>query len=81
MDKDPNPESAAWFLVEAHFLMSGPVNSKNNLLWGSFLSQHFIALSVQWVAILKNKSIEPFWFEAEKRCVITVNSELYLKVL
>ena len=58
-----------WFSEEAHFLLSGNVNSKSIVFWGTILSEHCLQrplLSVKctaWVAISKHGIIGPFWFE------------------
>ena len=33
-------KSIHWFLDEAHFLLSGHMNSKNNIFWGSTPPEH-----------------------------------------
>jgi len=35
IDAVPDFFDNVWFSDEAHFLLSGHVNSKNNILWGS----------------------------------------------
>ena len=42
-----------WFLDEAHFLLSGHVNSKNSIYWGSTRPEDCLqqALCTAWVAI------------------------------
>jgi len=54
-------EFPVWFLDKAHFLLSGHVNSKNNIFWGSTPSEHclqkLVLQSVKctaWVAIAKH---------------------------
>ena len=58
-----------WFSDKAHFLLSGQVNSKNNIFWGSAPPEHGLQWPLHsvkctaWVAISKHGTIGPFWFE------------------
>jgi len=52
-------KSIHWFLDEAHFLLSGHMNSKNNIFWGSTPPEHCLQRPLHsvkctaWVAISK----------------------------
>ncbi|GFN94309.1 transposable element tc3 transposase [Plakobranchus ocellatus] len=76
-----------WFSDEAHFLLSGHVNSKNNVFWGSkvpdlVLQRLFHSVKcTAWVAISKHGIIGPFWFEDDDGRSQTINKERYMAVL
>ena len=76
-----------WFTDECHFHLSGYVNSKNQVFWGSekpdFCLQrpiHSIKCTA-WMAISKHGLIGPFWFEDADGKALTVNKDRYLQVL
>ena len=77
-----------WFSDEAHFLLSGCVNSKNNVYWGNakpdFCMQrplHSVKCTA-WVALSKHGIIGPFWFEdTDTERALTVNTERYIDTL
>ena len=74
-------------LQAAHFLLSGHVNSKNNIFWGTAPPEDVLQRPLHstkctaWVAISKHGIIGPFWFEDENGQSVTVNTERYLVVL
>ena len=76
-----------WFSDEAHFLLSGNVNSKNNIFGGSTRPEHCLQRSLHsvkctaWVAIAKHGIIGPFWFEDDNERSVTINTERYVQVL
>ena len=76
-----------WFSDEAHFLLSGHVNSKNNIHWGSsppdkVLTRPLHSAKVTvWAAISRHGIIGPFFFEDEDGSTTTVSTETYLTVL
>ena len=76
-----------WFSDEAHFLLSGHVNSKNNIFWGSALPEHCLqrplhsTLCTAWVALSKHGVIGPYWFEDDDEHAMTVSTERYLQIL
>ena len=69
-----------WFSDEAHFLLSGHVNSKNNIFWGSTLPEHCLQRPLHsvkctaWVAISKHGIIGTFWFEEDNERSLTIKS-------
>ena len=71
----------------AHFLLSGHVNSKNDIFWGSTPPEHCLQRSLHsvkctaWVAISKHGIIGPFWFEDANERSVTINTEWYVQVL
>ena len=82
IDEDPNFLNNLWFSDEAHFLLSGHVNSKNNVFWGTTPPQdclrrplHSIKCSV-WVAISTHGIIGPFWFEDENERAVSEHRAL-----
>lgn len=87
IDEDPNFLDNVWFSDEAHFLLSGHVNSKNNIFWGSTPPEHCLQRPLHstkctaWVALSKHGIIGPYWFEDDNDNALTVNTERYLQVL
>ena len=75
------------FSDEAHFLLSGHVNSKNNIFWGSTPPEHCLQRPLHsvkctaWVAISKHGIIGPFWFEDDNERSMTINTERYVQVV
>jgi len=76
-----------WFSDEAHFMLSGHVNSKNNIFWGSTPPEHCLQRPLHsvkctaWVAISKHGITGPFWFEDDNERSVTINTEQYVQVL
>ena len=73
--------------VEARFLLSGHVNSKNNIFWDITPHEHCLQRPLHsvkctaWVAISKYGIIGPFWFEDDNERSVTINTERYVQVL
>ena len=71
-----------WFSDEAHFLLSGHVNSKNNIFWGIAPPKHCLqrpllsTICTAWVALSKHGIIGPYWFEDDDEHGMTVNTAL-----
>ena len=76
-----------WFSDEAHFLLSGHVNSQNNIFSGSSPPEHFLqrplrsTICTAWVALSKLGIIGPYWFADDDEHTMTVNTERYLQIL
>ena len=76
-----------WFSDEAHFSLSGHVNSKNSVFWGSQVPHEVLQRSLHsvkctaWVAILKHGIMGPFWLENDVGETMTVYKERYIVVL
>ena len=74
-----------WFSDEAHFLLSGHVNSKN-MFWGSTPPEHcpqrplHSVKCTAWVAISKHGVIGTFWFEDDNERSVIMNTEWYVQV-
>ena len=72
---------------EAHFLLSGHMNSKNNIFLGSAPPEHCLqrplhsTICTAWVALSKHGIIGPYWFEDDDEHAMTVNTERYLQIL
>ena len=87
IDAVPDFLDNVWFSDEAHFLLSGHVNSKNNIFWGSTSPEHCLQRPLHslkctaWVAISKHGIIGPFWFEDDNEQCVTINTERYVQVL
>jgi len=61
-----------WFSDKAHFLLSGHVNSKNNIFWGSALPEHCLQRPLHSVKCTA-------WVAISERSV-TINTERYVQV-
>ena len=76
-----------WFSDKAHFLLSGHMNSKKNIFWGSTSLEHCLQRPLHpvkctaWVTISKHGIIGPFWFEDVNEGSVTINIEQYVQVL
>jgi len=87
IDAVPDFLGNVWFSDEAHFLLSGHLNCKNNIFWGSTPPQHCLQRPLHsvkctaWVAISKHGIIGPFWFEDDDERSVTINTERYVQVL
>ena len=87
IEDNPDFLDHVWFSDEAHFLLSGHVNSKNNVYWGTTALEDVLQRPLHstkctaWVAISKNGIIGPYWFEDETGRPQTVNTERYVAVL
>ena len=87
IDHVPDFLDDVWFSDEAHFLLSGHVNSKNSIFWGSTSPEHCLQRPLHsvkctaWVAISKHGIIGPIWFEDDNERSVTINTERYVQVL
>ena len=87
VDENPDFLDNLWPSDEAHFLLSGHVNSKNNIFWGSTppedcLQRPFHSIKcTAWVAISKHGIIGSYWFEDDSERSFMVNSQHYIEVL
>ena len=87
IEDNPDFLDHVWFSGEVHFLLSGHVNSKNNVYWGTTPSEEVLQRLLHsvkctaWVAISKYGIIGPYWFEDENERAQTVNKERYVAVL
>ena len=66
------------FSDEAHFLLNGQVNSKNNVVWESPFHSEKVTVCA---SISKHGIIGPFFFEDDAGHAVTVNKERYIAVL
>uniref|UniRef100_UPI00358E2E41 uncharacterized protein n=1 Tax=Myxine glutinosa TaxID=7769 RepID=UPI00358E2E41 len=87
IEEDPDFLDDVWFSDEAHFLLCGHVNSKNNVFWGTQAPDEVLQRPLHsvkctaWVAISKHGIIGPFWFEDADEEAVTVTKERYIVVL
>ena len=87
LENDENLLENVWFSDEAHFLLSGHVESKNNICWGSEVPDEVLQRPLHsvkctaWVAMSKHGIIGPYWFEDDDGRSQTVNKERYMAVL
>ena len=81
IEESPDFLQNVWFSDEAHFSLSGHVNSKNSAP-DEVLQRplHSVKCTV-WVAILKYGITRSFWFENDIGETMTVNKECYIVVL
>ena len=76
-----------WFSNEAHFLLSGQVNSKNSIFWGTAAPNKTLQRPLHlkkctaWVTMSKHGIIGSFWFEYENGKPLTATKERYVEVL
>ena len=81
IDAVPDFLDNVWFSNEAQFLLSGHVNSKNNVFWGTTLPEHCLQKPLHsvkcttWVALSKHGIIGPFWFEEDNKQSVIINSK------
>ena len=87
IEENPDFLQNVWFSDEAHLSLSGHINSKNFVFWGSqapdevFQRPMHSVKFTAWVAILKHGIIKPFWFKINVGKTMTVNKECYIVVL
>ena len=85
IELSPNFPNDILFSDEAHFLLSGQVNSKNSIFWGTATPNEVLQRPLHskkctaWVAMSKHGIIG--WFEDENGEPFTVTKERYVKVL
>ena len=78
IDAVPDFLDNVWFSDEAHFLLSGHVNPKNNIFCGSTPPEHCLQRQLHsvkcttWVAISKHGIIGPFWFKDDNERSVTI---------
>ena len=87
IELSPNFLNDICFSDEAHFLLSGQVNSKYSIFWGTAAPNEVVQRPLHskkctaWVAMSKHGVIGPFWFENENWEPLTVIKERYVEVL
>ena len=87
IEANPDFLDHVWFSDEAHFLLSGHVNNKNNVYWDTAAPEDVIqkllpsTKCTAWVAISNNGIIGPYWFEDKNERARMVNTERYVEVL
>ena len=87
IELSPNFLNDIWFSDKAHFLLSGQVNSKNRIFWGTAAPNEVLQRplhskkSTEWVAMLTHGIIGSFWFEDENGEPLTVTKERCVEVL
>ena len=78
---------SVWFSDEAHFYLSGTVNSRNYVHWASERPDEGIERNLHvtkataWVALSAQGVIGPFWFCNEDGATETVTVDRYMNVL
>ena len=76
-----------WFSDEAHFLLSGHVNSKNKIFWDSIPPERCLQRPLHsvkctdWVTITKHGIIGAFRFENDNERSVTIDIERYVQAL
>ena len=72
IEDNPDFLDHVWFSDEAQFQLSGHVNSKNNVYWGTVPPEEVLQTPLHlvkctaWVAISKHGLIVSYWFEDKK---------------
>ena len=83
--EDPTFLDEFWWSDEAYFQLTGYVNSKNAIHWGTEKPNEVISKPLHskkvsaWCAFSKHGVIGPYWFEEDGQTV-TVNTERYLRI-
>ena len=84
---NPNFLNGIWFSGKAQVLLSGQVNSKNSIFWGTAAPNEVLQRPLHskkctaWVAMSKHGITGSFWFEDENGEPLTVTKEWYAEVL
>ena len=87
IELSPNFLNDIWFSDKAHFLLSGQVNSKNRIFWGTAAPNEVLQRPLhskkctEWVAMSTHGIIGSFWFEDENGEPLTVTKERCVEVL
>ena len=87
IDEGPDFLDDLWFSDETHFLLSGHVDSKNCIFWGTATSEEVLERPLHsvkctaWAAMSKHSIIGPFWFEDKQKRSVTVNRDRCIEVL
>lgn len=58
LENDENFLENVWFSDEAHFLLSGHVNSKNNIFWGSKVPEEVLQRPLHSVKCTANEMVD-----------------------
>ena len=72
---------SVWFSDEAHFYLSGTVNSRKYVHWASERRNLHVTKATAWVALSAQGVIGPFWFCNEDGATETVTADRYMNVL
>ena len=86
-EEDENFLENVWFSDEAHFQLSGHVNSKNNIYWGNSKPDEVLQQPLHsekctvWAAMSRHCIIGPFFFEDGQGRTTTVDTDGYIEVL
>ena len=86
IQQNPQWLNNVWWTDESHILLSGHVNRKNLIFWGSqkpeevFQVPLFSRRITVWCAVNANRIIGPYFFE-EHGETVTVNTERYKNML
>ena len=74
-----------WFTDEAHFWLSGHVNSRNAVHWGSSAPDKVLTKPLHaekvtaWIGMRRGGGvIGPFFFEDQRGATVTINAQRYL---
>lgn len=85
LEQHPPVFDKLWFSDEAHFWLSGHVNSRNAVHWGSSLPDEVLSKPLHsqkvtvWMAMRRGGgTIGPFFFEDEEGEAVTINQERYV---
>ena len=83
LQENPDFLDTVWFSDEAHFHLSGQINSKNAYFWGDSPPDYVLEQPLHspkctaWAAISPQGIIGPFWFVDDDNTTTTVTAETY----
>ena len=84
---NPGFLDGVWFSDEAHFHLTGQVNTQNCRIWASAPPDTLLEVPLHsprvtvWCAMSSTGIIGPFFFEDGNGCTQTVNKERYVRIL
>ena len=87
IEEEPDWLDNVWFSDESHFHLSGNINSKSCIFWGTSPPDEVYEIplhspkSTAFVAMSSKGLVGPFWFESQDGETETVNKERYVDVL
>lgn len=87
IERRPEWLNDIWFSDESHFSLSGKINSKNCVYWGTSPPEFVYEKPLHderctaWLAISSHGVIGPFWIEDGNGQTVTVTTDVYLGVI
>ena len=87
IENEPGWLEDIWFSDESHFHLSGHVNRRSCIFWGTSPPDEVFEMPLHspkctaFVAMSSKGIIGPFWFESEEGETETINKERYVDVV